>query len=856
MNQILNVINDCRTRSEGYLVDNQIAFIPRVNKDQIDYLCYSYFVDGKLHRYIPQGPKCCFKLKYLHFRMRKRRPHKYMSGVHSLIDLVKNNVIYPIALFLNGKFIPWDIIYITLSDEKYYMMVDFAAIPDPIDIESGKHIFYEEYFNLKYAQIVEFPDGCTYISNYENANDDESIMLTFNEKGEYDFFSNKYAIRYSKLDTNMMYTTFSTNRNIDSNTINAYPVLTGVTDIKLTDANVLLFKDGLLSSNPINKIRKAHDADYKTNDGRVNPCIEFVIDDDPLPNIPVVSFRGVCMSIDGGSNPNNARYDACIFINSTYTRSIDNYTRFASESIEMHSVKENNGDKMPEYWNQAVTPFNLEMSRNKKFEDNVTSAINTIYSYNPSIFNNIFKSNTNVFFDEKDYDWLIHNTTPDSILVIPRKHSYMQDEYFLIFINGELYRYRHAGKYVASNYYLPIQNIFEGDSIEIMRFQNINNGTVNIVVEKNEGFKNRVSDLINEDMILFSRETNTDHFEFSEDGLQHFPVDYTIEFNEEGHSKITLKDDFYYGKELVAVSNTRFKHFCYYLKETPNNSTSLAVDLGDKFMYCNDYSKYMVFYNGRKLNSDHYRLTLPVRPTTPFSRFEIYLTFPVAQGDNLDVIYVPAFMKDFVANYDLHEYPDKDTNRYLNSDIVLDKSALTYPLSSKLFMVWINGRKIPESHVTDIDSTRIRINTDEKSIYNVCITKYTPDIDTLCKAFTDNESLWDKITSSFNLDDIVSILGIDNVNISNTEQNIYAGAVNIKAIMYELIREHYISNETINISEGFLYDYADVDTSIMLTSTDEDGNAVPVVDEGGNTILEVQDSDATDNLNNVIRPFP
>ena len=74
--------------------------------------------------------------------------------------------------------------------------------------------------------------------------------------------------------------------------------------------------------------------------------------------------------------------------------------------------------------------------------------------------------------------------------------------------------------------------------------------------------------------------------------------------------------------------------------------------------------------------------------------------------------------------------------------------------------------------------------------------------------------------------------------------------------MYEIIREHYISNETINIAEGFIYDYQDVDQSIMLTTIDENGDTVPVEDGDGNTILEVLDSDATDNLDNVSRPWP
>lgn len=844
MNQILDVINNCRTRSEQYLLDNQIAYIPRVNKDQIDYLCYNYFVDGRLIKYVPQGPKCCFKLKYLHLKMRKIRPNRYLRGLHSLSDLVKNNVIYPIMLFINGKFIPWEIIYITLSDEKYYMMVD-----------STDTAFVDECRNLSYAQIVELPDGCVYEKDYTSINDDSGVMLTFDEDGKFNIFASTYSIRSTKPNTNMIFNTYSTNRNIASNTINSFPVLQNVNNIKLTPANTLLFRNGILAVNPISKIRKAHDTNYKNDyTGTVNQCIEFVVDSQPLPEIPCVEFVGSYLSVDKGINQSNANYDICIFINTDYTPSIDNITKFTSRAIESHSMRENNGETMPEYWDHAKTPFNIEMSKNTSYENNVTNAIANIYSHDPSIFNKVFENNTNVVFDERDYNWLLHNTTPDSILVIPRKHSYMQDEYFLLFINGELYRYRHAGKYIASNYYLPIQNIFDGDTIEIMRFQNINNNSISIVINADDGFVDRTSELINDNMILFSRETDMNHFVFPEDGLQHFPVDYTIEFDEEGRSRITLNNEFYYGKELTVVSANRFKHFCYHTQRTPENSVDLGISLGSKFMYCNDYSKYMVFYNGRKLNSDHYRLTLPVRPTTPFSEFKIYLTFPVAKGDNIDIVYAPAFMKDFVANYNLSELPSQDSTRFLNSDIVIDKSMLTYPLSSKLFMVWINGKKIPSSHITDIDSTRIRINTDEKSIYNVCITKYTPDIDALCDAFTKNISIWDKITNSFSLRDIVDILGIDNSSIQNIEPNIYSGAVNIKAIMYEIIREHYVGNESIDISEGFIYDYQDVDQSVILTETDDDGNVIPVEDSGGNSILDVLDSDATDNLDNVVRP--
>ena len=252
-------------------------------------------------------------------------------------------------------------------------------------------------------------------------------------------------------------------------------------------------------------------------------------------------------------------------------------------------------------------------------------------------------------------------------------------------------------------------------------------------------------------------------------------------------------------------------------------------------MYCNQYSKYLVFYNGRRLGSDHYRLTLPVRTTTPFYKFDIYLSLPCREGDRLDVIYVPSMFKDICM---IPSIP-------VSGDIVVDKSELGYNLSTDLYMVWVNGKKIPKEQVVDIDSTHMRIISDVQTTETVCITQYIPDIDVLIQPFRENEALWDQVTAKLTKEDIEKLLSINGIDINNVEESIYANAVNIRSIMFELIREQYIMNPRVDITGPFIYDYQDVDTT-AIESRDEDGCA----------ILPVNDSNRHDNLDNVERPWP
>lgn len=812
MKQIIENINLHKTKSAGPLKSQQITYIPTVEDDQIECTVPSYLIDGK-RTLLNQGYELCFKLNYLKFKsMLPRKAINYKTGIWSIHHLVSENVIQPIMLFINGKFIPWDCIDIAIGQENYFIVIDSRR---------DMHYVVDLVRDPKYATIVTLPSHVVCERFYPEM--DENVLFAFNDFGDFDSGNIHYAFRNSTDAHHMMFHYWVTEGDV-----NAFPIFTD-TSIKMTGENVILFVNGLFSSGTRKKLKRAHDSSTTSS---IRPCYDLIESDEDVGVNPNVKFDSTLLTISEGTNENNDRYNFAVFINSKYTPNADNISRVSTTYIAPMIQSQNVGEEVPEYLEDLQKPFELTMDRNKSYETNVAEAIKTMLSYNASLFNPVFLEKSNLVIEEYSAEWVMANLRDDGTIIIPRQHSAMIDEFIIMLVNGSLYKYYKMAKYKANQYIVPIQDINYDDTIELLRFQNVNNGVTDLTVHADDGFYNYSAEIINEDMVLFSTETDLDHFEFPEDGLQHFPVEYSLETNEDGFIKITLANEFYYDKPLKVAYKNRFQHFWFNLTETTDKYT---VNLEDKFMYCNDYSKYLVFYNGRRLGSDHFRLTLPVRPTTPFNTFDIYLTLPIREGDRLDVIYVPSLMSDAIMK---PEVP-------VSGDIVIDKSIINYGLSTDLYMIWLNGKKVPASHIYDIDSSHLRILTDEETTETLCITKYIPDIDVLTDVFKENEALWDTIIAQLSNEEIYKLLGINGVDLTNTEESLYANAIGIRAIMYELIREQFIMNPRVDITGPFIYDYQDVDQSVIES-----------YDSGGNALLTVADANNTDNLDNVERPWP
>lgn len=815
MKQIIDNINVHKHKSAGPLLSQQVAYIPSIDPDQIECSVQSYLIDGK-RTIVNQSNQLCLKLRYLKFKvMEPRKDIKYKNGIWTISHLVSNNVLHPFMVFINGVFIPWEYVKVATGQENYYIIIDVKN-DEPFKLVTK---------DPKYAQIINLPNNVRY-ERFAMEMDD-TILFSFNRNGEFSSTDRNYVIRKLDNNTNMMHHWWSSTIGV-----NAFPIFND-TSIKLTSENIILFTDGKLTTGIISKLKRAHDDNYKNEEkGYISPCLEFTEDDEDIQPNPNIEFDSTLLTIGNGTNESGKTLNFAVFVNSKYTSTVDNISHASLDGLSDIVKNKNAGNDPPSYYNDLKIPFEMGMDRKKKYDENVANAIKTMLSYNASLFNPVFKEISNLDIEEYTGKWINSNTDSSGTLTIPRQHSSMIDEYILMLVNGVLYKYYYMGRYVANKYIIPIQGINNSDTVELLRFQNVNNLVSDITIKEDDNYKDYDSEIINDNMILYSTETDANVFEYPSNGLQHFPVEYELDTNDDGQIKITLNNSFYYGKPLKVAYKNRYKHFWFNLTETTDKYT---VDLQDKFMYCNDYSKYLVFYNGRRLGSDHFRLTLPVRPTTPFYKFDIYLTLPIKEGDRLDVIYVPSLMQDIVM---IPEVP-------VSGDMVIDKNVINHGLSTDLYMVWVNGKKIPSSHVFDIDSTHMRIITDEESTKTVCITKYIPDIDIITNVFKNNEALWDSIIARLTNDEISKLLGINGDSLSNTETNIYAGAVNIRAIMYELIREQFIMNPRVDITGPFVYDYQDVDTSV-----------IEGYDSQENAILSVADANKQDNLDHVERPWP
>lgn len=758
------------------LRDAQSGQTPQLDSFIYDQQVWRYTYDNQ-PRLVNPDFEAAFRLRYMYFKTME--PRKYMDyhvSFSSISALIQEEVIDSFLVFINGRMVPWSMIDVILSHENYFILIHTL---DPEWLYQLKHV--EDF------KIMHLPNGFTYI-DYPMPKLEATVWgfdymgnFTDAEENDISIINKSQFIRWNSVESSEQKIIFRAFNN---------------PKIKLFPNNAIVFRNGKLS----------------TEDTEVTVDTTF-------------------FSIE---NPNEDNLKVYVFRDTRASETVDNLSEvgpsYVQESIE-------NGKD--ETYNQIATEFDKSMDRNKTYADNVDDYLKYCYEYNANLFNGVYKEYAKLNIEEMTGQEFLDTVRIDGYAYIPREHSDFTDEYIIMLQNGELYKYYYACVYTADYYKIPVQGVEPEDSIEIMRFKGINNNRGKITITGDEGYVRYDENYINDDMILFSPIPPADcDFTYPTDGLQHFPVPYHLEYDVDNEGvKIILDDEDYYGKELQVVYNHQFHHYWYKITEGSVGENDFRIDLGTKFMYCNDYTRFLVFLNGHRLSTDQYRLTLPVRSTTPFFRFEIYLTMLVTAGDRLDIIYTPAYMRDVALISEIGE----------DGVITVPRENLTVPLSIENYMVWANGNKVPGSYLMNIDSTRIKINTDIGTTKTVAVTKYVPDIDELTAAFQDNRALWDTIMSTLTLEEILHILDASGVVITDTQPSIYDGCISVRSVMLELIREKYIINAGVDITKPFTYGYDDVDKPTSIT----DG-----YDSAGDAILPAADANLQENIDDIEYPWP
>ena len=143
-----------------------------------------------------------------------------------------------------------------------------------------------------------------------------------------------------------------------------------------------------------------------------------------------------------------------------------------------------------------------------------------------------------------------------------------------------------------------------------------------------------------------------------------------------------------------------------------------------------------------------------------------------------------------------------------------------------------------------IDSTRIQITENPASVTGFQITRMGEPIDEVESARLETETtLWDKGLSESA--DYTKLVGISPIKVDPTDPYFARDAISTVSIMKELIREHYLANAIVDTTEAFIYDYLDQDNTLF------EG-----IDQGGNSIINVMDSNTFDNIDQIERYYP
>lgn len=575
-------------------------------------------------------------------------------------------------------------------------------------------------------------------------------IFVFDDEGKLDQFGNT-VISYSA--KNFLYKTDGIAggiKNIEINDLD--PVY------KMSDFNVLAFRDGLFRP----------DADI-----RMEAFNMFTVDEGEYIEGSVDTYK--------------------VFYYKRTEKSVDNIYRFENVDILKDIIRKRNSGITPPKWFELLeTPFDFSFTKDKEYQMNVEEGISYIMNYNPLLMTDMFKGLGDI--ETRSFTGLeFIKLAVDGSVKLPRTlDGRMFDNYVMVFVDGLLYKHydavKHKGKYVT----IPITDIESDSIVEILYFKNIDNRRYTINLSKSDTIPDITDPTLNLDKIqLFYKVPFDPYYELEvKDEIQ-----YLVPFTILNRNKFRLSLSYYYEKDLVMACDNQFRYRSFNIKEE-----SLYIDLPEDFWYCKNEKAFMCFINQTRLNGDEFRITIP-KNTRPFDDIRLYTTVPMEPGDKVELFYIGTEVEDILL---LPKMP-------INGDIVIDKSKLAYGLSKDIYLVFVNGYKIPPEHIIDVDSNHIKITHNYDTVKNVSVVKYINDEEILTSYLQAGNAIWDQIIEA-----IPEVLRNKLLNATTQMTDKYERfdgreMYTLKAILLEIIREYW---QVRRYSDGtpFVYDY---DTSVF-----------------------------------------
>lgn len=688
---------------------------------------FDYTYDGDVYpiRYNRTQIYMCKNIPYI----KKKQTADGSIYIDSMTNLVNNEIIKPFILFIDGKAIKWSNITV-VKDWSYSFLIinniDYT-IDSKYDISS-----------------ILLPCSIRYGED-DNILSGDFYRFLFDSTGRYTDDFSKSNMRIEILNTNILSNTIYHNSNTKYFEV---PTKDGQHS---SHKNILVFENGLFYPNSRLYIQSYSNSKFsynRTNDSTIK-----------------------------------------VFYYDKANTSKNHLLKIPNQLQVNHDIKENIMDNSKnEYLNNFKVRFDYRYSNKRSYSDNLSRAVKYILNYDTSLFNKYYLDKSNVrcycYTGKQILDIASNN---EGFMCLARQRRFCLDDYIIVFKNNELYEYYREIEYKANMFRVPIfDHVSEDDVIEIIHYKNVNNdfyetylstltpeeeqrlldmatvgyGKIGLArlygdnifrkyleqpdyVIDGVDYRNYLSKYLRYNNFLIFANSKSDSYiyeDFNIENNKQYPVEFNYKNNYEGDryvsTDVVLEDKYYKFKKVNFTSKRQFHHMYYNILEPSNR-----FELDPTFRFSQNKDQYMIFINNRKVNFDNFKL-LNMNDIDDLKYITIELENELNVGDIIDIFYVPdAYDEIILTNYELNEY----------GVINLDLGVLQYPFDKDLYLVFMDGKKIANSHIQNISNNKIRITDytidDLNTSHNITICRYIQPDRILKEVFSYNDQWSNAIDS-------------------------------------------------------------------------------------------------------------
>lgn len=300
-------------------------------------------------------------------------------------------------------------------------------------------------------------------------------------------------------------------------------------------------------------------------------------------------------------------------------------TRIGNKEFETQLV---NGTAAFEILDKStfLSDFDFDHDKTLPYDTNIANSLDYVFGYDENKLDPVFEALKPVNIVQYDANALVRRFNTDGKISM-LKDVYQGDNleaFPMIFHNGLLPSYYSSIQYTQSSFSFVPSGINYSDSFEIAYFKGVDNTLIKLdIANKSQSDYLNIRDyyIPKDDIVVYSAcrgETNL------------FPINYTID----GNNNIVLNNPRYLEGQLYIGSRNQF----IYERFVPSSNTN-KVTLSTKFRTAYNAKKFMVFINGRYVNSALYRVLIPSLNNGKITSRAIYTMKTIKPTDRVDIFY-------------------------------------------------------------------------------------------------------------------------------------------------------------------------------------------------------------------------